>query len=362
MTVTAVRRHRVAVVGLDHYHVAGWVETLELFPDRLEIVALYDPDAERARTLRPRYSDPGLVQALKPGYRALPVENDLDDLVRRHHPDLAIVMLPNRDAPAAIARLGGAGVHLLVDKPAALTADAARDAFAAARAGGARVVVGLTRRYAAAWRTARTAIASGVLGTLLGAEAVFAASTVAVRGPDNPLFDAALMGGGILSWLGIHDLDALLWLTGEPVVEVAAMTARMGHPGLEVEDVASVSLRFASGAIATLAHSFSLPARGYRGGMALRGTAASLELPPDGSLVTVLPDPASPFLREDRLTFPEDRVPGYGAGGRDAVADLLAAIEEGRDPVVTGDDLVRALELVDAAYRSAASGSTVRPG
>lgn len=358
--VAGERRYRVAVIGLDHYHVAGWVESLELFPERLEIVALHDPDPARAADLRPRYSDPSLAQALDPRYRSLPVETSLDDLIERHAPDIAIVMLPNRVAPDAIARLGGSGIHLLVDKPAARSAEAARAAYAAARDGGARVVVGLTRHYAPAWQAARTAIANGTLGTFIGAEAVFAASTVAVRGVDNPIFDPVDAGGGILSWLGIHDLDALLWLTGEPVVEVMAMTGRVGHPGLQVEDIASVGLRFASGALATLAHSYSLPARGYRGGMALRGTAASIELPPDGSLVTVTPDPATPFLREDRRAFPEDRVQGYGAGGRDALLDLMAAIEEGRDPLVTGDDLVRALTLVDAAYASAASGMRIR--
>ena len=55
--MAADRRYRAAVVGLDHYHVAGWVETLELFPEQIEIVALYDPDPERGRTLRPRWSD-----------------------------------------------------------------------------------------------------------------------------------------------------------------------------------------------------------------------------------------------------------------------------------------------------------------
>ncbi|MFN8619982.1 MAG: Gfo/Idh/MocA family oxidoreductase [Chloroflexota bacterium] len=354
------RRRRVVVVGLDHYHVAGWVETLELFPEQLEIVALYDPSPERARDLRPRYSDPSLAQVLPDRYRSLPVESDLGALLERHAPDVALVTLPNRDAPAAIARLGGAGVHLVVDKPAALSAAAAGAAFRAARAGGARVVVGLTRHYTPAWLAARAAIAGGALGTFIGAEAVFAASTVGVRGVDNPLFDAGLMGGGILSWLGIHELDALLWLTGDPVVEVQAMSGRIGAPGLAVEDVISVGLRFASGAIATLAESFSLAARGYRGGMALRGTAGSVELPPDGTLVTVTPDPATPFLREARQAFPEDVVPGYGAGGRAAVADLLAAIDEGRDPVVTGDDLVRALVLVDAAYRSAREGRVIR--
>ena len=59
------RRLRVGVVGLAQYHVTGWVETLEGFPDELEIVALHDPDPERGRTLAPLHHDP----SLRPGAR-----------------------------------------------------------------------------------------------------------------------------------------------------------------------------------------------------------------------------------------------------------------------------------------------------
>ena len=47
---TGDRRLRVGVVGLAQYHVTGWVETLEGFPDELEIVALHDPDPETYRS------------------------------------------------------------------------------------------------------------------------------------------------------------------------------------------------------------------------------------------------------------------------------------------------------------------------
>ena len=60
MTTARPRRLRVGVVGLAHYHVTGWVETLEGFADELEIVALYDPDPERGRTLAPPHHDPSL--------------------------------------------------------------------------------------------------------------------------------------------------------------------------------------------------------------------------------------------------------------------------------------------------------------
>ncbi|MEZ4507306.1 MAG: hypothetical protein R2848_15995 [Thermomicrobiales bacterium] len=54
-------RRRVAVVGLDHYHTTGWVESLELFPDELEIVAIYEPDRLLWEGLAPRYHDPHLA-------------------------------------------------------------------------------------------------------------------------------------------------------------------------------------------------------------------------------------------------------------------------------------------------------------
>ena len=355
------RRLRVGVVGLSHYHVTGWVETIEGFPDELEIVSLYDPDPERARTLAPTHHDPSLRAGLGEGYRGIPVETRLDHLVDRHDLDVALVTLPNAQAPAAIERLARAGIHLLVDKPAAQSAAEARRAFAAVREAGVRAVVGLTRRYSPAARSARELVAAGRLGRLIAAEAIFAASSVRVRDPANPLFDPDLAGGGILSWLGIHDIDCLLWLTGERVVEVSAMTGRVGSPGLAVEDVASVALRFAGGAVGTVHHAFALPARGYRSRLALRGLDASIELGLDEELV-LLTAGADGFAAEERQAFDVLPAAGYGASGRAAVRDLLDAIRDNREPEANGDALVEALEVIDAAYKSARTGRHVKLG
>lgn len=349
---------RLGVVGLAHYHVTGWVETLEGFADELQIVALHDPDPERARTLAPPYHDPSLRPSLGERYRGLPVESRLDDLIARHRLDVALVTLPNADAPDAIVALAAAGIHLLIDKPAARSAGEARRAAAAIEGAGVRAVVGLTRRYSAAFRAAREIVVSGQLGRLVAVEAVFAASSVAVRDPANLLFDRGLMGGGILSWLGIHDIDALLWLTGEPITEVSALIGSVGEPGLEVEDVVSVGVRFAGGAVGTIQHSYSLPATGYRGRLALRGLDASLEIGLDGDLV-VVSRAVDGSLDSARRTFDEPAAPGYGAHGRAAVADLLGAIRDGRDSDAPIGALVRALQVVDAAYASARSGRRV---
>jgi UDP-N-acetyl-2-amino-2-deoxyglucuronate dehydrogenase len=353
------QRLRAGVVGLGHYHVTGWVETLEGFSDELEIVALHDPDPERGRTLAPVHRDPSLRPGLGEAYRAVPFETDLDRLIADHDLDIALVTLPNAEAPAAIERLAAAGIHLLVDKPGARSAAELLPAVAAVRAAGVRVVVGLTRRYAPAARAARELIATGGLGHLLAAEASFATSSVAVRDPDNLLFDAERSGGGVLSWLGVHDVDALLWLSGEPVTEVIAMTGSVGHPGLGVEDVATVGLRFAGGAVGTIHGGYDLPARGYRGRLALRGLERSVELTGEDSL-TVLRRGDDGVLDESSQTFPVTPAAGYGVTGRAAVADLLGAIRDGRETDAPIEALEQALQVIDAAYRSARTGRLVR--
>ncbi|MCC6792279.1 MAG: Gfo/Idh/MocA family oxidoreductase [Thermomicrobiales bacterium] len=351
--------HRVAVIGLNHYHVTGWVESLAQLRDRVEIVALYDPDPARGRRLAPDHTDPSLSAAL-PGWAAdLPFVTDLDTLIREHRPDVALVTLPNIDAPAAVTRLANAGIHILSDKPLARTAPEAEPAVAAARANGVKLAVALTRRYGRGWQDAAALIANGRLGRLLSSEAIFVTSSVAVRDPHNLIFDGEAMGGGVLHWLGVHDLDLLLWLSGEPVVEVQAMTGTV-DTSVAVEDVISMAIRYASGAVGTVHYAYALPRPGGEGYLALRGSEASIRLEPSGTLTVIGPGDVSDPVMTQQTTYESRRLPGYGAVGATIIDDLLRAIDEDRDPLATGENVLGALRLIDAAYESARTGARVR--
>src|SRR4051812_47420313 len=119
----AVRRYRAALIGLNHYHATGWFESLADFPDRIEIVALYDPDQAFGKRLAPDHHDPHLSAALPATASAIPFFDDLERLIDEIRPDIAVVTLPNVAAPDAIARLAAASIHVLADKPGAKTAD-----------------------------------------------------------------------------------------------------------------------------------------------------------------------------------------------------------------------------------------------
>ncbi len=350
---------RTIVVGLEHYHVTGWVETLGLFPHQIEIVGRYDPDHARANRDRPDFTDPGLPQAFPAWFRETPFFSDVDELLRETRPELAMVTLPNRLAPDAIVELARAGCHVIVDKPGALTAAEADRSVAATRANGVKLAVAFTRRYGRAWQTAAAEIERGRLGRILSSEAIFVTSSVLVRDPKNPIFDRDAMGGGILHWLGIHDIDLIQWLSHEPIVDVQAMTATMSSAAVDVEDTISIQFQLAGGAVGTMHFAFALPRAGGAGYMALRGRNASVTIDAAGAAEWIGPGTVADPLRIETTSSDVVRLPGYGSAGVQIVSDMLEAIENDRDPLATGEDARNALRVVDAAYASALTGRHV---
>ena len=351
-----MKRWRVIVVGLNHYHVTGWVESLGALADRVDVVGRCDPDPARAPAPGPDAVDPSLAPAFPAWFAALPFDTDLDAAIDRHRPDVALIALPNAHAPAAIETCARKGVHVLVDKPGARTAAEARRAFGLARDAGVRVAVGLTRRYGRGWQEVATLRESGRLGRLHSTEAIFVTSSVDVRGAGNTIFRRSEMGGGVLHWLGVHEIDALLWLTGQRIVEVQAMTATSGTSAIDVEDVVSASVRYESGAIGTLHAAYALPAPDGVGHVGLRGTRGSVTVLPNGNWAFTGGDDLLDPVVGQQVTYDLAPATGYGAIGVVIIDDLLRAIEEDRPPLATGEQVTDALRVIDAIYASATTG------
>jgi predicted dehydrogenase len=199
----------------------------------VEVVALADPapvaqEFARAEGLR-WFAD----------YRAL-----LDEV----RPDGAIVATPNAThvevGLACIAR----GVPALIEKPVSDDVDEARRLERAASDARVPLLVGHHRRHNPILRRARELVQSGRLGTPVAANAL-----ATFYKPDG-YFDIEWRrraGGGPVLINLIHDIDIMRFLLGE-IVEVQALTSNAVR-GFEVEDTAAVLLRFANGALGTLA-------------------------------------------------------------------------------------------------------------
>ena len=192
-------------------------------------------------------------------------------------------------------------------------------------------------------------------------------SQVKFRTPSHWLFSKERAGGGILSWLGCHYLDMLAYLLEDEVESVSAEIATLSGEAIDVEDVATVSMRFRRGTLATLTAGYLLATsvKGYSGAaysthIALYGPQGRVEWSPwDSNSLTVesvSPEWASAPRRQIAVDLPES--PAYGGvHGEEFVRRFLRASEGDGDSPAGLDAGLHVLRLLDAIYRSAADGA-----
>jgi 1,5-anhydro-D-fructose reductase (1,5-anhydro-D-mannitol-forming) len=259
--------------------------------------------------------------------------------------DVIYVASPNGvHAEQALAALR-AGKHVLVDKPLALELDDARAIVAAAAEAQVLLGTGFHLRHKATARAARDTIAAGRLGEVFYAEMNCGAGK-GLYPYDTWRADPQLSGGGSLLHQGVHVVDLLAYVCGQPVVEVTAMVDKPA-----AEDVFVGSCRLADGVLANISsHSRRAGTRpdwtvfGTAGWLDARGGTSpapgdSLDLHTDDGTDRLATSPLAAYMAE--------------------VVDFSTAVAGGTEPTATGLDGLRAVAVAEALYRSAAERRSV---
>jgi predicted dehydrogenase len=178
----------------------------------------------------------------------------------------------------------------------------------------------------------------------------------------------ARSGGGPMYNLGVHWIDLFRWLLSDEVVEVVGKNVKV-NSAYDIEDNSFALLTFSRGAVLMLDISYTVPASYPYGRdlyLALRGTGGVLAWSPSFEGVNerlfVCSD-AGEFASAPRrhIDFELQSHPGYtGILGVEFLQDLARAIRERTAPAIPAEDGLRALEVVEAIYRSAESGRAER--
>jgi len=343
---------RVACLGLDHPHGAGWRELLPHLGDEVEVVAVV-----------PAFG--GAVTSLEERHARLPRFDTLAELLAWDRFDGALVCLPNRETPDAVRRLAEAGKHVLMEKPGGATAADFVPAADAIRAAGVAFQTGYLWRYDPGAERLRAMVADGRFGRLISIEIGQFTSDVARRGPAHFLFDREQSGRGFFNWLGCHWLDLLPYLTGDAVAAVTARVGCFGATPVGVEDGGTVILELAGGALVTFTGGYWLPRWAGELHLTVRGSQRWVDWDPThpgsaGQLRIHGPQPQFHAM-EETFTLPADTTAGYGgARGVALVRDWLAAA---RGEVLvcrnTVDSALATLRLLDAIYQSSDEGRRI---
>lgn len=264
---------------------------------------------------------------------------DLESLLESDAGDVqaVIVNTPN-DSHADIALAAiAAGRHVLVEKPLALSADAADEVRRRADKAGVRLMVAHTLRFMPANVQVHRALAAGELGK----PGMLRSHRWLRRFPGPPhgwKHDPA-RSGGLCVHEAVHEIDQALWLIGERPTHLHAQVA---------PDLLQIHLGFESGAMALCGVATGLPLGSGYYSLALIGSLGAAYADDHHNVQLV--------FRGER---PQAVVSDQRASGVRAQLDEFArAIKEGREPSVSGADAVAALRVAEAAAASGASGQT----
>ena len=331
---------------------------------KLRVAAVIDPD-ETARHK--------LVEHVAHTTGATPAAfASLTEAIQAGGIDLVAVCVPTGMHAAAVSEALAADINVLVEKPIDVSLPEARRLTALADEAAQRGVlcsIVSQHRFDPASAAVAAAIADGRMGRITSAVA-----TVPLwRGQDY--YDSApwrgtwaLDGGGALMNQGVHTVDLLAWLLGRPL-EVFAHTAVLAHEGIEVEDVAAATIRFASGALAVL-HATTAAYPGLAVRLQIHGSEGSAVLHDDqleyfhvagqGTGETAGPYGGSEPDNQATRVVPPSEIRGnpkpadaFIAGHLRQYEEVVEAMESGRPPAVTAQDGLTALALVHAVYVSA---------
>lgn len=346
---------KVGIIGcgnISGYHMAGY----KALSDICEVVAVCDIDEQKVKDYAERHG-------------AARWYTDYNEMMANEKLDAVSVCTWNAaHKGAAIAALKG-GANVICEKPMAMNQFEALEMKKVAEETGKLLMIAFVRRFGNDADVLKSFIDKGTMGDIYYAKAVYLRRN---GWPGGWFGDKEYAGGGPLIDLGVHVIDLVRYVAGNPK-PVSAYGVTYGNLGpnratggqswvasstgkkfnYDVEDFASALVRFDNGMTLAVEASFNLNLKNDVGNIELFGTKAGAKIDPNieffsdmnGMLVDIKPS-SSTALNFDGLFNRE-------------VAHFVDCVKNGNPCRATSDDGVAVMQILDAIYESAKTGQVV---
>ena len=340
MNSTPNGKTRVALIGLGMVvkpHIASLVD----LGDRAEIAACFTPSAARRA-------------AFAKAYPMLPLAGDLDAVLADRSIDAVFLLTPPFSHLDLIQRCAAAGKHVLVEKALDVSVARATQAIEAMERAGLKLGVVLQHRFRKASQRLASHIAAGGLGALISGSAQIRWWRTAEYFAEPGRGTKARDGGGVLLTQAIHTLDLFQSLAGT-ITKVAAMARTSPLRKIDTEDIVGAAIGFANGAIGTIdATTVAYP-----------GFPERIELACEGATAVIAAETLDIHFKDARHLH-EEGAPSKSGGAdpmafqhdahRGVIADFLDALEQDREPAISGREALKVQRLIETLLRSAEEG------
>ncbi|MCU0625990.1 MAG: Gfo/Idh/MocA family oxidoreductase [Gemmatimonadaceae bacterium] len=304
----------------------------------VEVVALCDSDRAKARALAERFGVPN-------------VETDIEELLELDPLDAILISTPNHLHEPHVLSALRRGVHVLCERPLALTSKGIERILAAAQKADRVVQVGHNQRFRSEVQALDAFVRGGELGRLVG---IRCGAYKVRRGDAGWRARRAEAGGGIFLDSGFPLLDLACWLADFPDPVRVSATMDRGSGARAVEDSMAVQIEFATGLSLVIDTAWGYVGEEDRMWFEILGSRGTARLSPlrvvkelNGKPVDVSPSGAA--ARDSAFTM------SYRASLAHFIAVVNGEVEY--EPPVKQLDVWK---LVESAYRSADEKKEIR--
>lgn len=263
-----------------------------------------------------------------------------------------------------------AGKHVLCEKPMATNAEDARRMKEAAEKSGKLLMIGFVRRFGNDCAVLQDFLNTGFFGDLYYAKATYLRRNGC---PGGWFGEKARSGGGPLIDLGVHVIDLVRYLMGNPKpVSVYGATyqklfdrrdlkdkkeyvatSKTDHDIYDVEDLASAMIRFDNGATLAVEASFSLNLKKNTGDIELFGTKAGAKLSPELEIFTE----TNGYMTN--VTLEKPTALSFDGLFEGEINHFVDCIQNGTACQAPAEDGIQLMRILDAIYESARTGHEV---
>jgi predicted dehydrogenase len=328
----------VGTIGRNH-HIRGYINN-----PKAKVVAIADINEELAKSVASEF---GIKN----------VFNNYRDLLALKEVDVVSICTPPFAHAEITIDAAKMGKHVLCEKPMAMNAEEAEKMVEACRKAGVKLGICSSRaRFDVAVEKAKEYIQANKLGEIYYVRA----SSFRRRGrpgldilkESKWFLDPSKAGGGALIDIGCYFLDVILYLLGSPQpISATAMTfSGIGGVRLDVEEHASLMIRFKGGPVATLEIAWASN-MDHGEGYVIFGTKGGLKL-----------NPFTYFTEYDGEQVAISMEIGGQWGGFKDIDDFVSACLEDRTPKTPGEDGLKVMQIISMAYLSAKLGREVTLG
>jgi glucose-fructose oxidoreductase len=324
------------VVGLGHIAQVAVLPAFAHAAQNSQVTALVSGNPTKLKQVSKRYGIPHTYS-----YR------DYDRCLKDGHVDAVYIALPNSMHCEYTVRAARAGIHVLCEKPMAVTSEECRQMIKVAKQARVKLMVAYRLHFEEANMTAVDLIRSRKLGSARFFNSVF---TMQVRPGDIRV--KRKYGGGTLYDIGVYCINAARYLFGENPVEVSAFTVSgVDRRFKEVDEMTGALLRFPQDRLGTFVCSFgATDVSAYE----VVGSKGRIRVEPAYEYVGELKQQITINGKTRERSFPM----------RDQFAPELLYFSEciltGRDPEPSGEEGLNDIRVIEALYRSAETRRPVK--